>query len=145
MYKEGINWLISEMTFCLERKAGEWFSPFGFCFVDFGVGVVCFCVYFPEHLRVILHSYSSRREMLRADTPADPSSHACPCYTVPGLSPTSTTAHLASHSFTAVWRGEWNTKQRHLCDLSCPTSIAVCKQLQWLVLVLWSACSPFCI
>lgn len=36
--------------------------------MDFGVGVVCFCVYFPEHLGVILHSYSSRREGLRADT-----------------------------------------------------------------------------
>lgn len=58
-------------------------NPFGFCFVDFGAGVVYFCVYFPEHLSVILHSCSSRREGLRADTPADPSSHACPCYPVP--------------------------------------------------------------
>lgn len=62
MYKEGIKWLTSERPFCLGRKTGEWCSFFWFCFVDFGVGVVCLCVYFPEHLRVILHSYSSRRE-----------------------------------------------------------------------------------
>lgn len=36
--------------------------------MDFGVGVVCLRVYFPEHLRVILHLYSSRREGLRAGT-----------------------------------------------------------------------------
>lgn len=65
MYKEGIKWLISERPCCLGRKTGEWCSFFWFCFVDFGVGVVCLCVYFPEHLRVILHSYSSRREGLR--------------------------------------------------------------------------------
>lgn len=65
MYKEGAKWLISERLFCLGRKTGERCGFFLFLFCGFGGEVVCLCVYFPEHLRVILHSYSSRRKGLR--------------------------------------------------------------------------------
>lgn len=86
--------------------------------MDFGVGVVCFCVYFPEHLRVILHSYSSRREGLRADTSADPSSHASLCYTVPQgcpLPPPLLTWH-ATHS--QQYGEENGIQSRGICVIS---------------------------
>lgn len=136
MYKEGIKWLISERPFCLGRKTGEWCSFFWFCFVDFGVGVVCLCVYFPEHLRVILHSYSSRREGLRkkvisgyqVDTPPDPSSRYCPCCTVLQgcpLPPWLLTWHPTLYK---IMERRTGMQSRGICMIfHCPTPLAVCK------------------
>lgn len=136
MYKEGVKWLISERLFCLGRKTGELCSLFWFLFCGFWSEVVCLCVYFPEHLRVILHSYSSRREGLRkiiisgcqADTPSDRSTHNCPCCTVPQGWPLPPQL-LSWHPTHLQDYGEenWKAKQRQLFDSRCSTSLAACE------------------
>lgn len=126
MYKEGVKWLISERLCCLGRKTGERCGFFLFLFCGSGGEVVCLCVYFPEHLRVILHSYSSRRKGLRkkiisgcckVGAPPGPSSHNCPCYAVPQGCPLPPQL-LSWHPTHLQDYGEenWNAKQRHLYE-----------------------------
>ena len=89
-----------------------------------------------EHLRVILHSYSSRREGLRKiiisgcqpDTPSDRSSHNCPCCTVPQGWPLPPQL-LSWHPTHLQDYGEenWKAKQRQLFDIHCSTSLAACE------------------
>lgn len=100
------------------------------------MGVVCLCVYFPEHVRVILHSYSSRREGLRktilsvsqADTSPDPSSHNCPCAQCHRAAPY---LHSCSSGIPLTYKimgRRTGVQSRGICMIfHCPMSPAVCK------------------
>lgn len=96
----------------------------------------CLCVCFPEHLRVILHSYSSRREGLRkniisgyqVDTAPDPSSHNAPVAHFHRVAPY---LHSCSPGIPLIYKSterRTGMQSRGICMIfHCPTSLAVCK------------------
>lgn len=93
------------------------------------------CVCFPEHLRVILHSHSSRREGLRkhiisgykVDTAPDPSSHNARVAQFHRVAPY---LHSCSPGIPLIYKSMERTGVQSrgiFMILYCPTFLAVCK------------------